>query len=260
MKNYFFCLLSAVLISSPSYAQSPFEGFNAGIITGAINGKFTISTYTPYLSSTGYSEADETYFGTRTNASNVSESGSGKFSKTRVPVGLSFGYNKDFGAWGLAGIKADLSSIGLKESKTNSTTYSGIGLTPETTIYLRADNLATLRAKYGFTVDQTSWIYLTGGVAFADIESKTTFTDGTVTESNNQSEHKTGWVAGIGVEKMIDKCWSINAEYHYTAFGNITGTSRNMADNNNNPFSNQPFTTTTKLNLNAFEIGISKHF
>jgi len=260
MKNYFFCLLSAVLISNTSYAQSPFEGFNAGIITGAINGKFTISTDTHYFS-TGYSEADETYFGNRTNASNVSESGSGKFSKTRVPVGLSFGYNKDFGAWGLAGIKADYSSIGLKESKTNSTTYPGInGFNPETTIYLRADNLATLRAKYGFTVDQTSWIYITGGIAFADIESKTKFTDGTATESNNQSEHKTGWVAGIGVEKIVDKFWSINAEYHYTAFGNITGTSRNMADVNDNHFSNQPFTTTTKLNMNAFEIGISKHF
>jgi opacity protein-like surface antigen len=259
MKKYFFCLLSAVLISSPSYAQSPFDGFNAGIITGAINGKFTISTYTPYLS-TKYSEADETYFDNQTNANNVSESGSGKFSTTRVPAGLFFGYNKDFGAWGLAGIRADLSSTGLKESKTNSTTYyPDIGLTPQTTIYLRADNLATLRAKYGFTVDPTSWVYLTGGIAFADIESKTTFTDEAVTESNNQSEHKTGWIAGIGVEKMIDKFWSINVEYHYTAFGNITGISRNMADSNHT-FSNQPFTTTTKLNMNAFEIGISRHF
>ena len=260
MKNYFFCLLSAVLISSPSYAQSPFEGFNAGIITGAINGKFTVGSNTPYLP-TVYSVTDGTYFANQTNASNVSESGSGKFSKTRVPVGFSFGYNKDFGAWGLAGLQADLSSIGLKESKTNSTTYPGFnGLDPKTTIYLRADNLATLRVKYGFTVDQSSWIYFTGGVAFADVESKTKFTDGTATESNNQSEHKTGWIAGIGVEKMVDKFWSINAEYHYTAFGNITGTSRNMADVNDNHFSNQPFTTTTKLNMNAFEIGISKHF
>ncbi len=254
MKRYFFCLLSAVLISSPSYAQSPFEGFNAGLITGAINGKFTIGTYTPY------NEGTETYFANQTNANNVSESGSGKFSKTRLPVGLSFGYNKDFGAWGLAGIKADLSSIGLKESEINSATYPGFnGYNPETTIYLRADNLATVRARYGFTVDQTGWIYLTGGIAFADIESKTTFTDGTATESNNQSEHKTGWVAGIGVEKMVDKFWSIKAEYHYTAFGNITGTSRNMTDGNHT-FSNQPFTTTTKLNMNAFEIGVSKHF
>ena len=260
MKNYFFCLLSAVLISSPSYAQSPFEGFNAGIITGAINGKFTVGSNTPYLP-TVYSVTDGTYFANQTNASNVSESGSGKFSKTRVPVGFSFGYNKDFGAWGLAGLQADLSSIGLKESKTNSTTYLGFnGLDPKTTIYLRADNLATLIVKYGFTVDQSSWIYFTGGVAFADVESKTKFTDGTATESNNQSEHKTGWIAGIGVEKMVDKFWSINAEYHHTAFGNITGTSRNMADDHNNTFSNQPFTTTTKLNMNAFEIGISKHF
>ncbi len=258
MKNYFFCLLSAVLISSPSYAQSQFEGFSAGIITGAINGKFTISTYTP---PTGYNEGAGTYFSNQTNASNVSESGSGKFSKTRVPAGFSFGYNKDFGAWGLAGILADFASIAIKESIKNYTTYLGSNRIPQTTIYLRADNLATLRARYGFTIDQTSWIYLTGGIAFADIESKTAFTDGTVTESNNQSERKTGWVAGIGVEKMIDKFWSINAEYHYTAFGNITGTSRNMANvNNNNTFSNQPFTTTTKLNLNAFEIGISKHF
>ena len=142
MKNYFFCLLSAVLISNTSYAQSPFEGFNAGIITGAINGKFTVTTNTPYLS-TGYSVAAGTYFANQTNASNVSDSGSGKFSKTRVPVGLSFGYNKDFGAWGLAGIKADFSSIGLKESKSNYTTYLPNSLTPQTTIYLRADNLAT---------------------------------------------------------------------------------------------------------------------
>ncbi len=260
MKNYFFCLLSAVLISSPSYAQSPFEGFNAGIITGAINGKFTVSSKTTYFP-TGYNVAAETYFANRTNASNVSESGSGKFSRTRVPIGLSLGYNKDFGTWGLVGIQADLSSIGLKESKINSTTYPGNdSYNPETTIYIRADNLATLRARYGFTLDQTSWIYFTGGIAFADIESKTTFTDGTATESNNLSEHKTGWVAGIGVEKMVDKFWSINAEYHYTAFGNITGTSRNMADDNNNTFSNQPFITKTKLNLNAFEIGVSKHF
>lgn len=255
-----YCLsFSLGLIANNGAAQTPFNGLYGGLITGYSSGNFNTSTFTP-LTSTGYNETAGTYFANQTNASNVSNSGSSTTNGQNILGGGVVGYSKNLGAAGVVGGEFDISYIGISGNQTNSTTYPGFSrsYTPASNISNSANALSTLRAKYGLVRENTLF-YVTGGVAVTKIQSNTSFSDGTVSQSNNQSTYKAGWTLGAGTEHMISAQWSIKAEYLYANFGNISNTSNNLYGDNVN-FSNQPFTTKTKLDMNIFRVGINKYF
>jgi outer membrane immunogenic protein len=67
------------------------------------------------------------------------------------------------------------------------------------------DWLATLRGRAGILVSPTTLLFVTGGIAWADIESRVV--------GVSQSETVTGWVAGAGFEVKLDSRWSVKGEY-----------------------------------------------
>jgi outer membrane immunogenic protein len=240
-------------------AQSAFEGFFVGVNTGTSYGQFKTSTTTPYLPS-GYSVTAGTYFGSSVNAMNVSNSGSGNLSNFQALGGIAVGYNKHIPTFGIIGIEADYSYIGLNSSQTNSTTYPGLpSYTPQSKITTTANNLATLRLKYGFNIEKNSLAYLTAGGAYTTIKSNLYFNDGEASLTNNQSKNKFGWALGAGGEYLFSKTLSLKLEYLYVSFGNVTSTSNNLSGGGD-VFPNQPFTTSTNLNISTLRIGLNKYF
>lgn len=93
-----------------------------------------------------------------------------------------------------------------------------------------AKSLATIRGRLGITFDHLM-IYGTGGVAFAEINSSLA-TDclvngcadqgGPSAALSNYTTRKAGWVAGGGIEWMLDANWVVRGEYLHADLGNVT--------------------------------------
>jgi outer membrane immunogenic protein len=75
--------------------------------------------------------------------------------------------------------------------------------------------LETFRGRVGYAVDRSLW-YITGGLAYSDIEASASLPAGLPTLL---SHDVTGWTFGGGVEWALpDPHWSVKAEYLYADF------------------------------------------
>lgn len=86
----------------------------------------------------------------------------------------------------------------------------------------KTDWLASFRGRMGLALDSTM-VYITGGVALADIQNSNSATGNTY---NQMSGTQVGWVAGLGVEHKFNPHWSAFAEMLYYDFGTTSLTSR----------------------------------
>jgi outer membrane immunogenic protein len=142
--------------------------------------------------------------------------------------GGTVGYNWQFGTFVL-GIEGD----GAFGDVSNTATASGIILAD------KIQALATVRGRFGVAVDQVL-LYGTGGLALAD--EKFSATTLGVTLSDTQT--RTGWTAGAGIEWMFIPRWSLKAEYLYRRFDSVTALG-------------SPTGTTA---VNSGQFGINYHF
>src|SRR5690606_7855749 len=83
-------------------------------------------------------------------------------------------------------------------------------------------NVLALRLKAGHVVRPDTLVYGILGVARADIEYRLEATDGDVTGTIARDFNKTGYVAGLGMEKRLNERWSLTGEYEYANFGKTT--------------------------------------
>jgi outer membrane immunogenic protein len=81
------------------------------------------------------------------------------------------------------------------------------------------DWFGTLRTRAGLAANNT-FVYITGGVAVADIE--TTFTD--PPDTFNFGKTRWGVVGGAGAEVDLGNNWSVNGEVLYMQFAKHTAT------------------------------------
>ena len=87
--------------------------------------------------------------------------------------------------------------------------------------------IATLAGRLGYAFDHTL-IYVKGGAAFADVDRWVAWNGGKVF---NDSDTRSGWTIGAGVEYAFAPNWSAKLEYDYLDFGSdhagfsYTGTS-----------------------------------
>lgn len=159
--------------------------------------------------------------GSRWVDTNVSSLGSSFGLNSNSAVGgLQAGYLWQMGALVL-GAEADF-DWGANEKSG----VSGIG-----TVTTSLDWQSTLRARAGYAFDQFL-IYGTGGVAFAGVEAKGNGSAVTAT----QSDTRTGWTVGGGLEYAFSNNISLRGEYLYSDFGSMdvtypaTGLANNKQD------------------------------
>ena len=119
-----------------------------------------------------------------------------------ITVGGTVGYNWQFDPHWLIGAEGDFGWMGLDQSapEWNDTV----------TVGQKADWYGTARLRFGY-VAGPSLFYVTGGGAFVHLND--TF------GSTTNSETKSGWTAGAGIETKLSRSWSMKTEYLYVDVG-----------------------------------------
>jgi outer membrane immunogenic protein len=158
------------------------------------------------------------------------------FSKASLIGGVHAGYNWQFAPQWVTGIEGDWQWTGSKHSFCRQTDDTSDPCSDHgrgfVTIGDKTQWISTLRGRLGWTLDRTMF-YGTGGVAFVGIQTTLAVNclDAGCGVDNTQnataekfSSHKTGWVAGLGVEHMFTQNWSIRAEYLHADFRNQSNT------------------------------------
>ena len=149
--------------------------------------------------------------------------------------GAQIGYNWQFNRTWLLGLEADFQGTGQRGSATfPPITEIFVGPAPITTtttgtLTQKMPWFGTVRARLGVEPSEHWLLYVTGGLAYAQIRSTaaisaTAFGPGgtaTAAISSSVNNDRAGWTAGVGAEWMFAKQWSAKLEYLYMDYGHI---------------------------------------
>lgn len=121
-------------------------------------------------------------------------------------IGGTAGYNwQGMGSPWVFGLEGDIAWTGINDS-----TACGAAFSCET----KNTWFGTVRGRVGYSIDRFL-PYITGGVAFGDIEANRTGFAGT-------SDTNAGWTLGAGIEGVIVGNWTAKLEYLYADIGDTT--------------------------------------
>ncbi|MGP0043911.1 MAG: outer membrane protein [Syntrophobacteraceae bacterium] len=156
------------------------------------------------------------------------------------------------------GIEADINYDGMGDSVTG----SGFGLfaagpaTPPIinsyTVTQEIDFFGTLRGRLGYTPADRLLFYITGGLAYGEVSSSSSYTVRFVddpTYLGSSSGMLVGWCAGAGGEYALNNCWSVKLEYLYVDLGSMSY-----------PITGTPLTTNISSAQNVFRVGLNFKF
>jgi outer membrane immunogenic protein len=153
----------------------------------------------------------------------VAKIGSGSINDSRLIGGGQVGCNIQSGTF-VFGIEGDWDSLGTKAGSTASGMLVSSGDTFSINNSVTANWLATIRPRVGVAAG-SSFIYFTGGVAFANFGFTQIYSDTAgAAGSASASRTQTGWTLGAGFETMWTTNWSIKVDYLFAKFGTINGT------------------------------------
>lgn len=216
-----FGLVSAHAADLP-YSKAPlaqatynWSGYYAGVTGGGVWGysDTSVATSIPGL------------FGIFNNA--INDGGSQRLNSPGFTVGITSGYNMQFGNI-LLGIEDDFSYFRLSKSGSKTTALGITTLTTDTSV--STDWMFTLRPRIGVLVTPEFLLYATGGLALTNLQGTYSMSSNLlgIGESANYSKFQVGWTAGAGAEYALRNGWSFKTEYLYVDFGKETATSNNL--------------------------------
>jgi outer membrane immunogenic protein len=83
----------------------------------------------------------------------------------------------------------------------------------------------------GYAFDRALLLYVTGGVAFVNLNTSDLFAGagGTNIVTTSSDKTVTGWTVGGGAEYAIWQNWSVKAEYLYAGFGTVSSTTNSFS-------------------------------
>jgi outer membrane immunogenic protein len=204
-----------MLIKEPVPALTPMFNWN-GFYVG-INGGY----------SRGHSSTDLTITGVPDSSASQNMNG--------WLAGGQFGYNWQSGTW-VFGIETDGQATGQKGT---------LGFTTPTvcprpllcatgtgSIERKLPWFGTFRSRLGVTASDRWLLYVTGGLAYGEVQTNatltqaTTFSGGPVIAAASKSENvgptSYGWVIGVGAEWAILGAWTARLEYIHVDLGTVS--------------------------------------
>jgi outer membrane immunogenic protein len=191
------------------------------------------------------------------------------FATTPFVGGGHVGFNWQFAPSLVAGVEGDWQSVRASHSFCRQTDAFGNtceeGDSSERGLASAGGELdwvATARARLGWVTGPVM-LYGTGGAAFADVKSSLALNCqasgcgvdffNPLSASASPSTHKTGWVAGAGIEWMFAQNWIVRGEYQHIDLGSVSSTL--SPDCNGCSFS-----ATQKLGVDILRAGVSFKF
>jgi outer membrane immunogenic protein len=111
------------------------------------------------------------------------------------------------------GIEADFNGLSSKSSFCD---VNDCGSNSPLIFATRTDWLSTVRGRVGYTWDR-SMLYVTGGVAFADV--RDSFNLFSVTDVATNRQTRSGYAVGGGLETALLANWTLKAEYLFADVG-----------------------------------------
>lgn len=146
---------------------------------------------------------------------------SAKLDDTVFTGGGQIGLNYQIGSF-VPGIEADFNYNGVNESdRVNRPLSAPLAGNFVHTVKQKFDFLGTLRGRLGFTPVDRSLLYLTGGLAYGHVESRTNvlFTLDGDKYAGSSSSTQAGWTVGGGAEYGFSGNWLAKLEYLYVDLG-----------------------------------------
>jgi len=186
--------------------------------------------------------------------------------------GGQIGYNWQFDRNWVAGLEADIQGTGQRGNAALPTAVftppPGVAALPSTTTTgTFSESLpwfGTLRGRLGYVPSDRWLLYVTGGLAFGEVDSNasvtatTAFPGGppiaTATANASAKNTQVGWTLGGGVEWVFMPRWSVKLEYLYIDLGTFTNTFTGIGP------SFPTLTGSTHFTDNIFRAGINYNF
>lgn len=185
--------------------------------------------------------------------------------------GGGIGYNWQFGTI-VAGIETDLQvSSTSRETRPvflSNTTFPNTPVIGSASSSQRFNYIGTVRARLGYTVFDNLLVYVTGGLAYGEKDSSTSFNfnalgGGSPVIPNygttiGRSKTETGYTVGGGLEYMLDANWSVKGEALYYDLGKTRATGQ--FNSFYSVFNPAPVFTTTSVNSSTDNKGVIARF
>jgi outer membrane immunogenic protein len=150
--------------------------------------------------------------------------------------GVHVGFNWQFAPSWVAGIEGDWQWTRSQFSACRPTDIPGFACTENFrgfgTLGDEVRSFGTVRGRLGVAFERML-VYGTGGAAFTDVRSSLGLdcvpsgcgaNGNPTTATTESSTHRTGWIAGAGIERLFGQNWLIRAEYLHADFGNLSNT------------------------------------
>ena len=185
----------------------------------------------------GLNKLSTTLVGTGAVPGTLGTAGSGWLGGVQAGYNWVFPYNsaQTAGPSAVVGFEADFDLSGLYGSDSRALTTAPIGFPASlVTSATREDRwLSTIRGRIGTTLPffgPTTLLYVTGGLALADVDAGTTVALATPIKALNGAASassngvRAGWTVGGGVETALSQHWTWKAEYLFVDLGSHGGT------------------------------------
>jgi outer membrane immunogenic protein len=169
---------------------------------------------------------------------------SGGYDVSGALFGGTAGCNYQVSKW-VFGVEGDMSWIDKNGSANEIPPF-----TPTSVIGTKEHWLATVRGRVGFTPWGRVLLYGTGGLAVADVEATITPAAGA---AFSDTQTRTGWTAGAGIETALGGNWTAKVEYLYVKFSS-------QQYFNPSPAANVNIRSDVPLNDNIVRAGLNFRF
>lgn len=174
-----------------------------------------------------------------------------------ITVGGQIGYNYQIGnfVWGVEG---DVRWMDLKHDLSVGPVVGPFGNATVVTTHAQDDWLATFRGRLGWAAWDRALLYVTGGLAVANVQdSLQVFRPPTGYNSFGSIDTTSvGWTVGGGIEYAFAPNWSVKGEYLFVDLGDETFSTTDRSGLF--PTFNESVTVHTKLNIAT--VGVNYRF